>query len=163
MSSMNPPSAVADALALPTAVSGSGKARAKALLGEFLRYFGASALALALDFLVLTLLVERAHCPVLLAASCGYLAGTLVAFALSVRWAFRERSFASWRLGLGVFALIGLIGLGVNLLVMALAVNHLGWAYPWAKAVAACASFLFNFVVRRAALFVSPRRAHTPA
>jgi putative flippase GtrA len=144
-------------MSLPPAVSRGGKTHSSALLGEFLRYFGASALALALDFLVLTLLVEWAHWPVLLAASCGYLAGTLVAFAMSVRWAFSQRSFASWKVGLGLFALIGLIGLGVNLLVMALAVNHLGWAYPWAKAAAACASFLFNFVVRRAALFVSPR------
>jgi len=124
-----------------------------AQVGEFAGYFVASALALGLDFAVLTALVEWAHWSPLIATSAGFVAGTLVAFILSSRWVFRQHSYSHWSAGLVVFGLIGVSGLLVNLMLIWLGTEALGWDYRIAKLGAAGGSFLFNFCARKLALF----------
>lgn len=125
----------------------------RAVLQEGLRYFLASALALALDFALLTALVEWAHWHPLIAASLGFAAGTLVTFVISSAWVFRQHSYSHWSAGLAVFALIGVSGLLVNLMLIWLGTEALGWDYRLAKLGAAGGSFLFNFCARKLALF----------
>jgi len=132
--------------------------RLQPLLGEAARYLVASAAALAVDMLTLTLLVERAGWHYLWAATAAYLLGTFVAFFISVRWVFKHRAFTSWLAGLGVFALLGLLGLGVNLLVMWGATEALHTPYLLAKVLAAGTSFIVNFSARRVALFMQRHR-----
>lgn len=136
----------------------NGLRRHLPLLGEAARYLVASAAALAVDMLTLSALVEWGGLHYLPAATLGYLVGTFVAFFISVRWVFKHRAFNSLFTGLGVFALIGLLGLGVNLLVMWGAANALHAPYLLAKVLAAGTSVLVNFSVRRAALFMQRRR-----
>lgn len=120
---------------------------------EFLRYFLVSALALGLDAGLLLVLVERAGWHYLPAAMLGFVGGSLLAFALSACWAFRRRSFQRWHDGFLVFAVIGLLGLVVNMAILWLGTEGLGLHYMLAKALAAACSFGLNFLLRKLALF----------
>lgn len=140
--------------ALPTAPSTGW--RLPAPLAELGRYLLASALALALDLALLTWLVERAGWPVQAAAAAGFVAGTVLAYLLSLGWVFRQRSFQHWHQGLLRFALVGLLGLGLNAALMAALYQGLALDYRLAKLGAAGLSFCFNYAGRRLWLFNRP-------
>ncbi len=119
---------------------------------EFGRYFLASLAALALDVAVLHLAAAWMH--YLLAASLGFGVGAGAIYLLSTRWVFRRRKLAGKTpVEFSAFVAIGLAGLALNDFVIYLAVDHLGLALLAAKAVAAGASFLFNYTARKLALF----------
>jgi putative flippase GtrA len=120
-------------------------------------YIGASALALAVDFLLLSLLVSVLQLPYLIAAAMSFLAGTVVVYWLSIRHVFDYRRLADWRHEFAVFAGLGMAGLAVNLTAMYLLVDGLGLHYLVAKIGAAGFTFVANFLLRRWMLF-SPRR-----
>ncbi|MBK9349500.1 MAG: GtrA family protein [Sulfuritalea sp.] len=119
---------------------------------EFGRYFLASLAALALDVAVLHLAAAWMH--YLLAASLGFGVGAGAIYLLSTRWVFRRRKLAGKTpVEFSAFVAIGLAGLALNDFVIYLAVDRLGLALLAAKAVAAGASFLFNYTARKLALF----------
>jgi len=119
---------------------------------EFGRYFLASLAALALDVAVLHLAAAWMH--YLLAASLGFGVGAGAIYLLSTRWVFRRRKLAGKTpVEFSAFVAIGLAGLALNDFVIYLAVDGLGLALLAAKAVAAGASFLFNYTARKLALF----------
>jgi putative flippase GtrA len=125
-----------------------------------LRELGAAlataALALGVDASILYGLTAGAHWHYLVAASCGFAGGTLVAWRLSVRFVFRYRRYRSQRRELLLFALIGILGLILNDLVIATVVERLGWHYLAGKACAALVTFGCNFSLRRLLLFSQP-------
>jgi putative flippase GtrA len=109
--------------------------------------------ALCVDASVLQSLVSVGGWHYLAAATAGFAAGVLVSWVLSVRCVFTERRFRSPALELTLFAVIGVVGLLLNDLVIALAVESLRLHYLVGKACAATATFAFNFGVRRALLY----------
>jgi putative flippase GtrA len=119
-------------------------------------YVGASALALAVDVLLLWLLVSGFRVPYLAAAFISFSAGTVVVYWLSIRHVFDYRRLEDWRPEFAVFAALGLVGLAVNLTVMYSLVDGLGLHYLVAKVGAAGFTFITNFLLRRWMLF-TPR------
>jgi putative flippase GtrA len=122
---------------------------------ELLRYGGVSGVALVVDFALLTLLtVLGIH--YLVAATISFLIGGVVAYFLSVRFVFahhrmRIRSFEAM-----AFVGLGLAGLAVNTVVIALVVGKMHATVLVGKAAAACCTFGVNFLLRKLILF-SPR------
>jgi putative flippase GtrA len=130
------------------AVSGSG--------GEFLRYFGCSAVALATD-LTLFYVTMSWGIGLATAAALGFLAGLGMAYALSVRYAFAARSQSSERFEFAVFASIGLLGLALTEALLWMQVDLLHWHPAAAKLTAAATVFLVNYGLRKALLFTEVR------
>jgi putative flippase GtrA len=126
-------------------------------LREFAAYTAASAIALACDVGLLVLLVERFHIHYVGAASLSFTAGSCIAYALSVRFAFDFRRIESAKLELAVFIAIGVIGLALNAGVMFACVEWGGQHYLVAKGAAGVLSFAFNYTARRILLFTRPR------
>lgn len=119
---------------------------------EFARYFVISVVALAVD--MATLMVAANFMHYLSAATLGFIAGAIVSYVLSIHWVFRHRRLKEWPLReFGIYGLVGLAGLGINNLVVFLAVDALTLMLPIAKAAAACATFAFNYVMRKLILF----------
>ncbi len=119
---------------------------------EFARYFLASLGALALDVGILWLAAHWLH--YLLAASLGFIAGACLIYLLSTRWVFRCRKLAGKApIEFSAFVAIGLAGLTLNDYVIYLAVAQFALDLLVAKALAAGASFLFNYTARKLALF----------
>ena len=122
------------------------------MLLEFVRYFGASACALAVDAGLLA--AGRAlGLPYALAAAISFLAGLAVAYALSVRWVFSARSHDNRVAEFGIFAIVGVAGLGLTELILHVGIEGLGWSLALSKTVSAGTVFLFNFGFRKALLF----------
>jgi putative flippase GtrA len=120
---------------------------------ELLAALAVGACALCVDASTLYLLAGIAHLHYLVAASFGFVAGTLLAWALSVRFVFRYRRCPSARQELAMFAAIGGLGLAINAAVIAIVVEVLGQHYLVGKACAAVVTFGFNYGLRRALLF----------
>jgi hypothetical protein len=125
----------------------------RALLHESWKYFLTSVLALAVDYGVLIGLTEFAHFNYLVSNAIGFCAGLVVGYALSITVVFTQRRLTSRRLEFIGFFLIGVVGLGVNELMMKLGVETFGLSYVLAKIPAAGVSFVYNFIARRLILF----------
>jgi putative flippase GtrA len=123
------------------------------IVPQLSRYSVASALALALDFAVYLALTTSAVSPPL-AGVVGYALGTALHFLLSTCFVFDARATDKLHARLlGEFALSGIAGIGITALVIALATQGAGLAALPAKVLAAGASFLVVFALRRTVVF----------
>lgn len=123
------------------------------LLLEGIKYFGASAVALAVDWGLLSLLTRGFGVPTLIAATVSFLCGVAVVYLLSVRFVFRAHSVSDRRFEFVVFLLIGVAGLGLNDALLWGGQHLFGLAPDIAKGPVAGATFVFNFGLRKALLF----------
>ncbi|HEY1091855.1 MAG TPA: GtrA family protein [Burkholderiaceae bacterium] len=135
----------------------SNSAELQRRLGELLRYAGGSALALALDTGLLMLGLHL-NMPLAPAAALGFGAGLALMYAISVRWVFAHRRLGSARQELLLFCAIGVAGLLITEILLALLVPRLS-ALP-AKLLTAGVVFAFNFVSRKALLF-TPKKSRS--
>jgi putative flippase GtrA len=121
-------------------------------VAEFGRYFAVSVVALAADVGVLMLAARFVH--YLWAATLGFTVGAVVSYWLATRWAFVRRRFERRpHAEFAAYVLIGALGLGVNNLAIFLMVDLVGVPLLAGKAVAAGATFTFNYGARKLALF----------
>jgi len=130
------------------------------LKAEIVRYGMISAVAFAVDLGLLTVLTRFGGMHYLLAATYSFIAGGVVAYFLSVRFVFRFRRVQVRSAEATVFVALGVVGLAVNTIVMALTVGRAGASILMGKVAAACATFGVNYLLRKFVLF-SPRRAGT--
>jgi len=123
------------------------------------RYFIASLIALGIDTAVLSIGLRLLHLSLHWAATAGFCAGALVAYALSVRWVFQRRTLAHHPgIEFLTFVAIGVAGLGVTQAVLWLGVIQLHLLPEMVKLAAAALTFAFNYLVRKGLLFASARR-----
>jgi putative flippase GtrA len=128
-------------------------ARLRGLAHEGARYFGASALALAVDLGAYSGLIRLAGVHYLAAAPIGFSLGLAVVYTLSVRWVFRHRRLKDARAEFTLFALLGLAGLVLNEGIIYAGVEWLALGYEPAKLLSAGVVFCFNFGSRKLLLF----------
>lgn len=120
---------------------------------EGVRYFAASALALAIDFGTYSGLIRLAGVDYLVAAPIGFALGLVTIYTLSIRWVFRQRRLKDARAEFTLFAMLGLAGMALNQLIVFSGVQWLALSYELAKVLSAGAVFCFNFVSRKLLLF----------
>ncbi|MGD0634912.1 MAG: GtrA family protein [Beijerinckiaceae bacterium] len=115
-----------------------------------------SAAALCCDYgLLLALAGHGVH--YLVAQALSFSVGMLVAYGLSARFVFSGRRASSRsREAFGFFA-VGLAGLILTQLLLALFVSGVGLGLAVAKIPVAGCVFMFNFLARRGLVFVGPR------
>ena len=128
----------------------------KSIVKEAFGYGAASAIALAADVTLLWLLVRFFDWGYLVAATISFLAGAVVAYAMSLKLAFKQHRLRNQHLEFVSFVAIGTVGLGINAAVIFIAVRYFGLHYLLAKCVAAGCTFICNFAARRQLLFVRP-------
>ena len=123
------------------------------ILPQLLRYVLVSSAALALDFAVFLALNGFIAHP-MLSGVAGYAAGIVVHYFLSCRFVFdvTRSPKAAHRL-FAEFAVSGLVGLIVTAGVIAVATASFGLAPIAAKVLAAGASFIGVFLIRRSIVF----------
>ncbi len=132
-----------------------------AIVPQFSRYTVVSVLALALDFAVY-LMLTTTDMKAALAGVIGYGCGLALHYLLSVRFVFDAHAAQKAQVRLfGEFALSGLAGMAITALVIALVADVAGLPVLPAKILAAGASFLVVFALRRSVVFA--RRDAPPA
>ena len=120
---------------------------------EGVRYFAASALALAIDFSLYIGLIRVVDVHYLIAAPLGFALGLATIYLLSTRWVFMERRLADRSAEFALFGLVGLAGMALNQAVLFAAVQWLAASFELAKVISAGVVFSFNFASRKLLLF----------
>lgn len=106
------------------------------------------------DIAILWILVHYFSWWYVAAATCSFLTGLCIAYALSVKLVFKCRRIEDRRTEFAGFAAIGIVGVAINAIVIFIAVKYFGLHYLIAKCVAAGFTFICNFISRRQILFV---------
>lgn len=119
------------------------------LIKQFIKYFGAALVGYGFDFGLLILLHELLDVHYLIAASCGFVAGLIVLYVISGRYVFGESKIKSRKLEFILFALIGLVGLGILNILMFCFTGLLGFSYLLSKILATVFVYIWNFFARR--------------
>lgn len=120
---------------------------------QLFRYTFVGGLAFLVDFGTLTLLTELAGFHYLASAACAFLLGLVTNYLLSVLWVFPRRRMTSRWAEFTIFGLIGLVGLGLNEAIMWFLTEKIGSHYLVSKLASTVIVYLWNFFVRKIALF----------
>ncbi len=138
----------------------SSSAALAVLLWEFLRYAAVGAVAFLVDFGVLVATQEflfgRFASGVYLSTVCGFIAGLVVNYVLSLLFVFTRMKDRNRGRSVGaflVFGVIGLIGLLWTELGMWLGVAVLEWDYRLVKVFVTAAVLLWNYLGRKLIIF----------
>jgi putative flippase GtrA len=123
------------------------------LAQQFARYVVVGGLAFGVDFGALYALTEFAGIHYLISAAAAFLLGLLANYFLSRVWVFNQRTVGNVAIEFAVFAVIGLIGLGLNEAILWFAHARLGLHYLVAKLFSAALVLVWNFGARKALLF----------
>ena len=120
---------------------------------ELVRYTAVAAVALAVDVGALYACTALLQMHYLASAAVGFTLGLLTNYLLCVQVVFARRRMASaWR-EFQIFAAIGIMGLLLNELFIWTFVEWLGIHYLFSKLGSAALVFVWNFGVRKLALF----------
>jgi putative flippase GtrA len=124
---------------------------------QLFRYTLVGGLAFGVDFSALFFCTEFLGIHYLWSAVVGSVLGFLTNYLLSVLWVFDHRAVQNRLLEAFLYALLGIVGLGINELFLYLGTELAGIHYLASKVVSTGATYLWNFASRKIILF--PRSA----
>lgn len=140
------------------AIHHGGAGRLAVWSKEFVRYFGVSLAALALDAALLFGLTETTHMGYLAASAVSYSCGAILHYVLSVSLVFDQRRMSHAGAEFALYILVGVFGLLVTQLMLTLSVGVFGLNYMAGKVAAVAVSFVMNYGLRRVFLFTAALR-----
>ena len=120
---------------------------------QFFRYTLVGGLAFVVDLVLLFVLTEYAHWHYLVSATLSFLAGLLVNYILSTQWIFRSSKIKNKKIEFILFGLIGVIGLGLNNVLLYFFTDLIGLYYMLSKLINAVLVYAWNFLGRSYFLF----------
>lgn len=120
---------------------------------QLFRYTFVGGFAFVVDFGLLYVLTEFGGLHYLLSATISFVAGLVVNYVLSKLWVFTQSTYSNKRMEFLLFAVIGVIGLGINNVSIWLLSDVLGLWYIFSKAITTIATYLWNFFARKYLLF----------
>ncbi len=126
---------------------------AKGTIVQLFRYGFVGGAAFVVDYGALYALTEFAGLHYLLSATISFILGLTVNYLLSISWVFNNGKLSNRLLEFLVFALIGVIGLGLNTLIMYVSTDLLSIHYMISKIISTILVFFWNFFARKIILF----------
>jgi len=120
---------------------------------QLLRYTFVGGIAYAVDFGSLFFLTEVIKIHYLISAAIAFILGLLTNYTLSILWVFPRRTLASKRMEFLIFAIIGLVGLGLNEGIIWFFTDLVHFHYLMSKVISAIVVFFWNFFARKRILF----------
>jgi putative flippase GtrA len=120
---------------------------------QLARYVAVGGMAFLVDVFMLYALTSWAHVYYLTSAAVAFIVGLTGNYTLSRVWVFDRRNIQNTYLEFMVFAVIGIIGLGLTEAGMWFLTEKLHAYYLLAKINTAVLVFLWNFFARKYALF----------
>ena len=129
------------------------KGKTNNTLLQLFRYTFVGGFAFLVDFGTLFFLTEFFHIHYLVSAGIAFIFGLTINYFLSVLWVFSSRTMESRLLEFFLFALIGLIGLGLTELFLWILTDILLIYYLLSKIITTIVVYFWNFFVRKLILF----------
>jgi putative flippase GtrA len=122
-------------------------------LHQLIRYSIVGGLAFIVDFGTLFILTEYFHLHYLISALIAFILGIITNYILSVTWVFRSRSVKNRINEILIFTLIGIVGLGLNELLLWVFTDLVSIYYLISKIMTTVIVFSWNFFARKFLLF----------
>jgi len=120
---------------------------------QFFRYIFVGFAAFIVDFMSLYAFTDVFQVYYLISAALAFTLGLLANYALSINWVFNNRTLDNVWSEFILFAIIGIIGLGLNELFIWLFTDYIGLYYLISKIFAAMLILFWNFSARKITLF----------
>ena len=120
---------------------------------QFFRYIFVGGAAFLVDFVSLYLLTDFLGVYYLTSAAIAFILGLIVNYFLSTYWVFNKRKLDNLTFEFGIFAIIGIVGLGLNELFIWFFTAELNFYYLISKILAAALILFWNFFARKFVLF----------
>lgn len=129
------------------------KGKTNNTLHQLFRYTFVGGLAFLVDFGTLYFLTEFFHIHYLVSAGIAFIFGLTVNYFLSILWVFSSRTMENRLLEFFLFALIGLVGLGLTELFLWILTDIFLIYYLLSKIITTIIVYFWNFFVRKLMLF----------
>lgn len=123
------------------------------LLIQLIRYFISGGVAFVVDASLLYILTEWGGLHYMWSTVISYSVGLVITYLFSIFWVFDHRSVNNKAIEFSVFALIGVMGLGLTSLLMWLFTSKMGLFYLLSKIITTVLVFIWNFVAKKFLLF----------
>lgn len=120
---------------------------------QLLRYGIVGGVAFVADYGTLFALTHYAGIYYLWSAAVAFCIGLTVNYLLSISWVFNKNRSAKPWVEFMVFALIGVVGLGLNELIMYVATDLIELHYMVSKLISTALVFCWNFFARKLIIF----------
>ena len=120
---------------------------------QLFRYGFVGGMAFLVDYGTLFALTHYAGVPYLLSAAIAFVLGLITNYLISISWVFQHSGkMQVWQEFL-FFAFIGVIGLGLNELIMYIGSDLIHLHYMISKLISTAIVFFWNFFARKFLLF----------
>lgn len=129
------------------------KDKPASLINQMIRYSISGAIAFSVDMSLLFILTEYFGCNYLIAAIIAFTVGMLIVYFLSVGWVFPKRSLKSRQKEIWIFFIIGVIGLGLNEVIIWSFTEFVHFHYMMSKLISTTIVYFWNFFNRKYLLF----------
>lgn len=133
------------------------KARIKGLILQILKFGVVGGIAFVIDYSIMVLLTEAFEINYLISSAIAFACSVIFNYILSIKWVFLANHDHKKSTELIVFIVLSVIGLGINELIMYVAVDLLSIHYMLAKIGATVIVMIYNFITRK--LFLEKREA----
>ncbi len=125
----------------------------QATIFQLIRYGFVGGVAFVADYASLYILTEWLGVQYLVSAAIAFIIGLTFNYILSNLIVFTTHRLNNRWLEFSIFAIIGVIGLGLNELIMYCACEMIGLHYMIAKLISTALVFFWNFFARKLTLF----------
>jgi len=120
---------------------------------QLFRYGAVTLISTAIDFSVLYVLTELLSIHYLVSAIFAYCLGLIANYALSVLWVFHQKKLQSRVLEFIIFTVIGLLGMGMNELLLWVFTDVLEFYFMISRLISAVIGFIIKYALRKWILF----------
>ena len=120
---------------------------------QLFRYCFVGGLAFLVDYGLLVFLTEVVGLHYLVSATISFIAGLVVNYFLSTSWIFRKSKLENKWAEFLIFAFIGIIGLGLNNLLLYCFTDKIHIHYMISKLLTTAIVMIWNFGARKIILF----------
>ena len=120
---------------------------------QLFRYLFVGGAAFIVDFITLFILTDFFGIYYLISAAIAFILGLIANYFLSISWVFNRRTLDNRTFEFGIFAVIGIVGLGLNEVFIWYFTQDLQIYYLFSKIFAAIIILFWNFFARKLTLF----------
>lgn len=120
---------------------------------QLFRYIFVGGAAFIVDFGFLFILTDFLGVYYLISAAIAFILGLFANYILSVNWVFNRRTVENRKFEFGIFAVIGIVGLGLNEVIIWFFTDNFQMYYLYSKIISAVIILFWNFFARKITLF----------